>query len=195
MKPQTVRLGLTGGIGSGKSTVAKMFEELGIPIYEADKRAKELQNQEPLKAKIKEVFGADIYIGNELNRKALAQIVFTNKENLEQLNQIVHPAVAIDFDHWLSSQTSEYIIKEAAIIFEIKAESQYDKVILVTAPKDVRIGRVMQRDSAKKKDVEARIKNQLSDKEKMKMADFVISNIDLQETRKQVEQIHTFLTR
>lgn len=190
-----LKIGLTGGIGSGKSTVAKMFEELGIPIYEADKRAKELQNQEPLKAKIKEVFGADIYIGNELNRKALAQIVFTNKENLEQLNQIVHPAVAIDFDHWLSSQTSEYIIKEAAIIFEIKAESQYDKVILVTAPKDVRIGRVMQRDSAKKKDVEARIKNQLSDKEKMKMADFVISNIDLQETRKQVEQIHAFLTR
>ena len=104
-------------------------------------------------------------------------------------------AVTIDFDHWLSSQTSEYIIKEAAIIFEIKAESQYDKVILVTAPKDVRIGRVMQRDSAKKKDVEARIKNQLSDKEKMKMADFVISNIYLQETRKQVEQIHAFLTR
>jgi dephospho-CoA kinase len=190
-----LKVGLTGGIGSGKSTVAKMFEELGIPIYEADKRAKELQNQEPLKAKIEEVFGADIYIENELNRKALAQIVFSNNEKLEQLNQIVHPPVAIDFDNWLSKQSSEYIIKEAAIIFEIKAESQYDKVILVTAPKDVRIGRVMQRDSVNKKDVEARIKNQLSDKEKIKKADFIITNIDLQETQKQVKKIHSYLTR
>jgi dephospho-CoA kinase len=190
-----LKIGLTGGIGSGKSTVAKMFEELGIPIYEADKRAKALQNQEPLKSKIQEIFGADIYNGNVLNRKALAKIVFNDKEKLEQLNQLVHPAVADDYNNWLSQQSSDYIIKEAAIIFEIKAEKQYDKVILVTAPLDTRVARVIQRDSIRKKDVEARIKNQLSDKEKMKKADFVISNIDLQDTQKQVEQIHTYLTR
>ncbi|MFY0672227.1 MAG: dephospho-CoA kinase [Bacteroidia bacterium] len=190
-----LKIGLTGGIGSGKSTVANMFKELGIPIYEADKRAKELQNKEPIKSKVSDLFGPEIYTNNVLNRKALAQIVFNNKEKLELLNRIVHPVVAKDFENWLANQSSEYIVKEAAIIFETNAQSQYDKIILVTAPIEVRIGRVMQRDGIKKKDVEARIKNQLSDKEKMKKADYIIHNTDLAETQKQVNQIHRFILR
>ncbi len=185
-----LKIGLTGGIGSGKSTVAQMFSELGVPVYTADQRAKTLQNQEPLKSKISQLFGSQLYKNEQLDRKMLAEIVFNNKQKLEQLNQLVHPAVAQDFENWLLKKDAPYIIKEAAIIFEIKAERQYDKIILVTAPENVRISRVIDRDKSNIEQVKARIINQLSDSEKIKKADFIIENTDLLRTKAQVFTIH-----
>jgi dephospho-CoA kinase len=185
-----LKIGLTGGIGSGKSTIAWFFEELGVPIYSADARAKTLQNQEPLKTQIQALFKGCVYFDNQLDRKKVAELVFNNRELLSKLNALVHPAVAADFDQWLSGQKSPYIIKEAAIIFEIGNEKNYDKIILVTAPEAVRIARVIARDNSKKEDVEARIANQLSDEIKKQKADFVIDNLSLEASKNQVLALH-----
>ncbi|MBI1183048.1 dephospho-CoA kinase [bacterium] len=185
-----LKIGITGGIGSGKSTVARMFMQLGIPVYEADQRARWLQDHEPLKSQIIEAFGASYYVAGKLNRAQLAQLVFNNKEKLAELNALVHPAVASDYAHWLSAQNAPYILKEAAIIFETHSENQYDYIILVTAPTSLRIERVMQRDKLAAKEVEARMKNQWSDEEKKQKAHFVIENTTLEDTQNQVVALH-----
>lgn len=170
-------IGITGGIGSGKSTIARVFISMGFPVYNSDIRAKELINsQTELKEAIKQVFGQNIYTEQGLDRKKMAKIVFNNPEELKKLNQLVHPAVGKDFDEWKNRQTSGFVLKEAAILFETGIYKSLDKIILVTCDKEIRIARVMQRDSETREAILARMDNQWSDKKKTELADFVIDN-------------------
>ena len=172
-----LKIGLTGGIGSGKTTVAKIFEILGIPVYYADNAAKELMNtNQELKAAIIKNFGKETYINGELNRKYLASIVFNNKEKLELLNSLTHPVTIADADQWISSQSSPYIIKEAALLFESGAAERLDHIIGVYAPQHIRVKRVMDRDGSSAEEVVKRISRQIDEEMKMKLCDFVITN-------------------
>lgn len=187
-------VGLTGGIGSGKTTVAKLFNALGVPVYDSDQQAKELMNNsEILIKKIKSLLGEDSYENKKLNRSFIAQKVFGDKELLSKLNTIVHPAVREDFLVWVSNQNHKYVIQETALLFENKAEELYDSVILVTAPEEVRVKRVLQRDKNTREAILARINNQLSDAVKIPKADFVIENINLDETKEKVEKLNRSL--
>lgn len=170
-------IGLTGGIGSGKSTVAKVFETLGIPVYYADDAAKRLMNTNPsLKQEIVRHFGTESYKDGILNRAYIASIVFGNKEKLNQLNSLVHPATIEDSQQWVNQQTAPYIIREAALLFESGASKGLDYVIGVSAPLPLRIQRVMQRDGLSKGEIEQRISRQMDEEEKMRLCDFVINN-------------------
>lgn len=174
-----LKIGITGGIGSGKSTVCKIFEQLGIPVYSADLEARELMNTDKmLVAALKKEFGADIYDAKgELIRPKLAALVFGDKTKVEKLNALVHPAVKEHFKQWSNTQTNcPYVIKEAALMFESESYKGLDYVITVTAPKEVRLKRVIERDGAKRADVLKRMNNQLSEKERVVRADFVIKN-------------------
>lgn len=188
-----LKIGLTGGIGSGKTTVARIFESLGVPVYYADDRARRLQNEDPIRSQISKLFGEQVYSENKLQRQVLAQIVFNDASKLAALNAIVHPAVQLDFSRWLSEQTSRYILKEAAIIFEIGSHKQYDKVILVTAPEKTRIERVTQRDRVDTEAVLARMSKQMSDQEKIPLADYLIHNTSLEATKQRVLDLHKTL--
>jgi len=185
-------VGLTGGIGSGKSTIANFFRELGVPVYEADIEAKKMMNtSKVIRKKMIAEFGVDAYSdGNQLNRKYLATIVFNNKNKLAAINNIVHPKLAKHFSKWLQKQKTLYAIQENAIIFENNTADKFDYIIAVTAPIEQRIERVIKRDGLKKKDVIARINNQWDEAKKNELADFVIHNINLPEAKKQVEFIH-----
>lgn len=189
-----IKVGITGGIGSGKTYVCKMFESLGVPVYNADERAKYLMNNdENLKSNIIKLFGSEAYLNGELNRQFIAQIVFADKEKLEQLNALVHPAVAKDSEEWNQQHTDKpYTLKEAALLFESGSYKTLDKTILVHADENQRILRVMQRDNLNKESVEARIKNQLNDAEKMPLADFIINNDGNREIDKIVKRIHEY---
>ncbi|MGB3344656.1 MAG: dephospho-CoA kinase [Aequorivita sp.] len=188
-------VGLTGGIGSGKTTVANMFAELGVPIYNADIEAKKLTaSSKTIRKKLIDLLGEKTFKNGVLDRKYMAKKIFSDKELLEATNAIIHPEVADHFKTWVSQQKSAYVIKEAAIIFESGTHPQYDLVILVTAPKKVRLERVMLRDGASSKEVEQRMANQWSDAKKSKLADLVIKNVDLEATRHQVEVIHNRLS-
>ena len=189
-------VGLTGGIGSGKTTVAKMFEDLNIPVYNSDQEAKLLMvNSKQLKVKIKELLGKNAYDKKVLNRKYIADKVFTNPELLAELNAIVHPAVRKHFIDWVVKQDSAYVIQETAIIFENSSQSKYDKIILVTAPEEVRIQRVMDRDKISIENIKERIANQWSDAEKLKYSDFIIENLDYKKTLRKVKEIHKQLLK
>lgn len=189
-------VGLTGGIGSGKTTVAKMFEALGVPVYIADKEAKELMNRSPyLRQKLIDLLGEEAYDETGLNRPFVASKIFQNKHLLEKINEIVHPEVRKHFHEWLKKQSAVYVIKEAAIIFEQNMQSQYDKVILVTADKQQRIKRVLKRDHTTSQKINAIMENQLDDSEKIKLADYVLENTDLVETQKKVETLHKTLLK
>ena len=154
-------VGLTGGIGSGKSTIAGMFEVLGVPVYIADKEARDLTNRSKvIRRKITKVFGKEAYKEGQLDRKYIADIVFADETLLEQLNSIIHPKVATHFARWVKKQETAYCIKEAAILFENGGYAQCDKTILVVADKEERISRVMERDGVSRKQVEARMKHQ-----------------------------------
>ncbi len=184
-------VGLTGGIGSGKSTVAKMFKKIGISVYIADDEAKQLMNNDKaVKQQIVELLGADSYSNDQLNREYIAAIVFNDTSKLEQLNAIVHPAVARHFNTWKKDQDGDYIIKEVAILFENGGHKQCDYTILVSAPIEERIKRVLSRDETTREQILSRINNQWDDTQKIILADFVINNIDLKETEKQVYEIH-----
>lgn len=174
-----IQIGVTGGIGSGKSTVCKIFKLLKVPVFEADNEARFLQNNHPqIKEELIKLFGRDIYnTDGTLNRKKLAGYIFNDKELLLKVNEIIHPQVQKLYKQWLKNYSnSDYIIYEAAILFESGRNKQLDKVILVTAPIKSRIERVVARDKTEPALVEERIKNQLSDKDKIPMADFVIEN-------------------
>lgn len=188
-------IGLTGGIGSGKSTVARMFQELGVPVYIADDEAKKLMNEDKeVRTKIIKLFGDEAYNGSGLNRKFIASKVFDDKELLEKLNSVVHPAVAKHFEKWKVQQKAQYVIYEAAILFEKGGYKKCDYNILVTAPVNLRIERILLRDKVTVEEIQARMNNQWPDEKKEKMADVVLRNIDLSETKKDVLQIHkTFL--
>lgn len=184
-------IGLTGGIGSGKTTVAKFIEELGFPVYYSDERAKNIVNDsEVLKAKIKELLGEDSYDENGLyNRKFVSQKVFNNNNLLQQLNQIIHPAVRIDFEDWVKKQTKYLVFKETALLFELKLNLQCYQSVLVTAEDNIRIKRVMDRDGKTYREVESIMGKQMPEKEKIKLADCVIyNNTSIEDLKEQTEK-------
>lgn len=172
-----IRVGLTGGIGSGKSTVAKIFETLGIPVYYADEAARELMNTDAdLMARITTHFGEAAYSNGKLDRRYMASIVFNSKEKLDLLNSLTHPATILDAERWMKQQTTPYIIKEAALLFESGANKYLDHVIGVYAPLPLRLKRVMERDGVSSEEVMKRISRQMGEEEKMKRCDFIIRN-------------------
>jgi dephospho-CoA kinase len=188
-------IGLTGGIGSGKSSVLEIFKKIGISTYNADESAKELiSSNKKIIFLIKQLFGEDIYNKNELNSKLVSKIVFNDKEKLKSLNSIIHPEVAKDFDNFCFEHRNEsYIVKEAAIIFETKTENLFNKIIYVKAPKEIRIDRVMQRDNLSRDDVLNRIQNQINETSIIDKCDFIIDNINYTELEEKVLKIHNTL--
>lgn len=192
-----IKVGITGGIGSGKSTVCKIFESLGIPVYYADQQARSLSDHHPEIIKgVKHLFGDDIYTDDQLNRKKVGELVFVNKKLLNSLNQIIHPVVAQHFENWLKiNAKAPYIMKEAAILFESGAYKQVDKIITVSSPKELRLTRVMERDRLSKEEVERRMLNQMDEADKIKKSDFVINNNDIDLVVTQVLLVHKALLR
>ena len=189
------KVGITGGIGSGKSTVCRMLAERGVAHYEADSRAKELMSSsEALRKALIENFGAETFTAEGLNRAYLAERVFNDAAQLRLLNSIVHPAVLADFEAWSEAQEGTYVIFESAILFEAGLEDRVDAVVAVMAPEAVRVERVMKRDGSSKEQVEARIKNQMSDDERSDKAKYSIVNIDVEELEEDVEQLHRRLS-
>lgn len=187
-------VGLTGGIGSGKTTVANFLKELKVPIYIADDAGKYLMNtNSEVKAKIVSLFGEQAYNDGHLDRKYIADKVFNSPEKLQQLNEIVHPAVARDFIKWKNKQDSSYVLYEAAILFESGGYKNCDLVILVTAPLEDRIKRLQARDKSTLEEIEARMKHQWSDEEKRKLSNFEIFNKNLSSTKEQVRNLHEIL--
>ncbi|MDR2229848.1 MAG: dephospho-CoA kinase [Flavobacteriaceae bacterium] len=185
-------IGLTGGIGSGKTTVARFIEEMGYPVYNSDTRAKDLVNEsDDLKAAIIQLLGPEAYDENGLyDRKYVGSVVFSNDELLKQLNAIIHPAVNKDFHDWVKRQSREVIFKETALLFELKLNLQCDKSLLVTADESIRIKRVMDRDSKTYREVEKVIDNQMPERKKIRLADYVIeNNSDMQHLRLSTEKI------
>ncbi|MFZ4931812.1 dephospho-CoA kinase [Chryseobacterium sp. Mn2064] len=185
-------IGLTGGIGSGKTTVAHYIEEFGFPVYYSDDRAKAIVNEsEELKKKIKELLGEESYDENGLyDRKFVGGKVFNDKELLHQLNEIIHPAVRIDFENWVKKQTKYLVFKETALLFELKLNRQCYKSLLVTAEDNIRIKRVMDRDNKTYREVESVMEKQMSEKDKIKMADCIIyNNTNLEELKEQTEKV------
>lgn len=184
-------VGLTGGIGSGKTTVAKAFSALGIPIYIADEEAKKLMiTSKVLKRKLIELFGHKAYIDGKLNKPFIADAIFNNKDYLDKMNAIVHPRVANHFKKWVLKQQSPYVIKEAAILFENGSYKQCDILITVIAPKELKIKRLLKRDNTTLEKIEVIMKNQWNDNEKIKLSHYVIDNTDLEGTKQQVFKIH-----
>ena len=184
-------VGLTGGIGSGKSTVAEMFLALGVPVYIADQEAKALTNRPSTLKKIEAQFGASVIDEGKLNRSAMSTIVFADAEKLQQLNQIIHPLVADHFAKWLLKNKAEkFVIKETAILFETNNHLTCDFVITVTAPEAVRIDRVKQRDQSSEEEIKSRMSHQWTDKQRIELSDYVISNVDLEFTKAQVHAIY-----
>ena len=186
-----LRIGLTGGIGSGKTTVAKVFETLGIPVYNADDKARHLMNtNEDLKKSVIQHFGKEVYPNGELDRKYLASIVFNNKEKLEFLNALIHPITIQDAEEWMKQQNGAYVIKEAALLFESGAAEKLDYIIGVYAPQYIRIKRVMERDHIPVEEIMKRITRQIDEGMKMKLCDFVFTNNDQQLVIPQVLELH-----
>ena len=186
-----LKIGITGGIGSGKTTVAKVFEVLGIPVYYADDAAKKLMNtDEKLKEKIQLQFGNDVYKDGRLDRKYLSEIVFKNPEKLQLLNALVHPATLKDAERWMQNQSTAYSLKEAALIFESGAQEQLDYVIGVTAPAPLRIQRTMHRDNITREEVILRMDKQMDETIKIKLCDFVIKNDEQEMLLPQVLELH-----
>lgn len=184
-------VGITGGIGSGKTRIVELFESLGVPCYIADREAKRLMNEDAdVKKAIIGLFGNEAYASGILDRTLLGNIVFTQPQKLNALNAIVHPAVAKDFKNWVDNQHYPYVIKEVAILFETGGYKQVDKTLLITAPKETRIARVMKRDASSKKSIIDRMQNQWSDDKKISLADFVIENSVWEQTKKEVKQLH-----
>lgn len=189
-------IGITGGIGSGKTTVCKVFKVLGIPVFQADMVAGKLQNEDPqIKKSLKALFGADIYAEDGLlNRRKLAGIIFNDRKLLEKINNIIHPAVHQEFNKWKAQfKNFPYVLYEAAIVFETGSFRKFDRTILVVAAEKERIERVMKRDHTTAEAIIQRMHNQFPDAKKMKMADFIIENNDNQLVIPQILELDQFL--
>ncbi len=183
-------IGLTGGIGSGKTTIAKLFLKAGIPVYIADDEAKKIMESAEIIAAIKELFGTSIFENEILNRKKLATIVFENPEKLKKLNAIIHPAVKKDFENWmLTHKKFPFIIYEAAILFESGSYKNCDLIITVTAPIETRIQRVIQRDKTTRENVLNRINAQWTDAQRIPKSDYVIENTTFAVMKEEVDEI------
>lgn len=189
-------VGLTGGIGSGKSTVLEMFQKLGTHVFIADIEAKKLMNSnKDLKDQIKQEFGDESYLNEKLNRAYIASQIFNNKNKLETLNSLVHPKVREHFNNFIKGKENEIIIYEAAILFESGSDKLCDYIITVTADLEERVQRVQKRDNISKEQIEARINNQISDAERISKSDFVIKNHNISTTKEQVNTVFEMLLK
>jgi len=190
-----LKIGVTGNIGSGKSQVCRIFQILGIPVYDADSKAKELMvNDKGLTSSIKALIGEQAYLSDgSLNRGLISERVFNDKMLLDKLNALVHPAVGIDFISWAASHPASYVIKEAALLFESGSYKELDGVIMVTAPEKLRIRRVMSRDGMTEEQVVSRIRNQMGESEKTAMSDYLVSNDGDAFLVRQVLELHRSL--
>lgn len=184
-------IGLTGGIGSGKSTVAKYIEAQQIPVYIADDEAKKIMDKKSVIKEVQSIFEETILDENKkLDRKKIASIVFQNPEKLDQLNKVIHPKVKEHFKNWLRKhKNAPFVVKEVAILFETGGNIDCDKVILVTAPEEIKMKRILEREEITKEEIIKRMKNQLSDDEKAKKSDFIVRNIQLNDTFVQIDEI------
>lgn len=191
-----LKIGLTGGIGSGKSVVAAIFKVLGIPVFDADREAKVImEKDEQLALSIQKIFGKESYTGQKLNRPFLANLVFNDPFKLEQLNSLVHPVTIEAADSWMDLQTTPYVIKEAALMFEAGSASSLDYIIGVHAPHAIRLKRVMERDHVTREQVLERMNRQISEVIKMKLCDFVVINDEQQLLIPQVLKLHERFTQ
>ncbi len=187
-------IGLTGGIGSGKTSVALEFEKLGVPVYIADEEAKKILDFSETQKSLKTIFGNEIIKEGKINRRELAGIVFNNPEKLQQLNNIIHPQVKKHFSEWLKNYLHKpFVIKEAAILFESGSYLDCDKIISVTAPLETRIERVIKRDNSTRESVISRIQNQWTDEQRNEKSDYVITNIDWKNTKNQINKLYSKL--
>lgn len=186
-----ITIGLTGGIGSGKTTIAQWFQEKGIPVYNSDFEAKKLMNEnEDLIQQLIELFGDETYKNGEYNRSYVASKVFNDKELLNQLNSIVHPAVFKHFDEWMDNQNSSFVVKEAAILFESGSYKDCDYIISVIADEKIRIDRVAKRDQLNEDQIRSRMKNQWTDEQRIEKSDFIIeNNKDLKALKLEFEKV------
>jgi dephospho-CoA kinase len=191
------QVGITGGIGAGKSIVARVFSVLGIPIYDADSRAKALMvENDTLRLKIIELFGDESFENDVLNRSHISKIAFYEPDKLKQLNEAVHPSVGMDYQEWHQRQNTVYTLKEAALLFEAGSYKQLDKIITVTCPQDVRIQRVLQRDPQRSpEDVQRIIEKQWSEGDKVSLSDYIVTNDDSKSVIKQVLAIDAELRK
>ncbi|MCF8232120.1 MAG: dephospho-CoA kinase [Bacteroidales bacterium] len=186
-----IRIGLTGNIGSGKSTVAQVFSVLGVPVYHADYESKKFLVDPQVKDEVRKVFGEHVFVNDQIDRKALADVVFNDESRLKQLNWILHPLVKNDYLQWCDDHSQyAYTIQEAAILIESGFYRFMDYVVVVTAPREIRTKRIMQRDSATRKQVESRMQRQFTEKELKKYAHFVIDNGEKELVIPQVLEIH-----
>ena len=186
-----LNVGLTGGIGSGKTIASKIFEVLGIPVYQADAAAKRLMESNPLlKNQLIEQFGNDAFVDGKLNRSYIAEIIFNDKEKLQLINSLVHPYTIQDGIEWMKKQTSPYAIKEAALIFESGSQSNFDYIIGISSPLTLRLNRTLKRDNINRELVLERMENQLDEETKMKLCDFVLLNDERTLLTTQVLAVH-----
>lgn len=191
---KTKVIGLTGGIGSGKTTIANYFKSLGVPVYIADEEAKKILYTPDAVTEVTAAFGEEVLTDGMPDRKKLAAVVFNNPEKLQMLNNIIHPKVGVHFYNWLIvNKNAPFVIKEAAILFESGSYKNCDKVILVTAPEDIRVKRVMDRDGSTAQEVRKRMANQWDDDKKKELSDFIINNIVLEEAKNQARSIYNTL--
>jgi dephospho-CoA kinase len=186
-----LRIGLTGGLASGKTTVAAIFEVLCIPVYYADDASKRLMTEnEEIRESIINAFGTESYTNGKPARKYLADIVFNSEEKLQVLNSIIHPATLLDADQWIKNQTAPYVIREAALIFESGSDKSLDYIIGVKAPLSLRLQRALQRDELSEQEVMARMNKQMNEEKKLELCDFIIINDEQQMVIPQVLTLH-----
>lgn len=183
-------IGLTGGIGSGKTMVANYIKSLGIPVYIADDEAKKIMKTEEVIDKIRFAFGKDIIENDTVNKEKLSKIVFDNPENLQRLNTIIHPLVKKHFEYWLKNYNNfPFVVKEAAILFESGSYKYCNSIITITSPLETRIQRVIVRDKTSRESILKRIQNQWSDEEKVAKSDYIIHNLSVEDTKKQIDEV------
>lgn len=188
-------IGLTGGIGSGKTTIANYLASLAIPVYIADDAGKKVMQQQEIVEAIQEKFGFDIVEKNQLNRAKLAEIVFNNPDQLKALNAIVHPAVKKDFKKWVDEHTdATFVVYESAILFESGSYTNFDVILTVTAPLETRISRVLQRDNSNREQVMSRINAQWTDEQRIAKSDFLIENIDINLAKAKIDEFLKILS-
>lgn len=190
------RLGVTGGIGSGKTTVCRIFRVLGVPVFVADVAARQIMNSDPaIRREINIIAGKDLYSTDELDRKELARIIFNRPELLRRVNAVVHPAVLRMFDEWAAKSEAPYVIMEAAILFEARADAMVDRVASISAPVEERIARVMGRNDLSREEVMERINNQMEDEEREDQSYYVINNADNEMIIPEILKIHNDMLR